>query len=108
MSVPRVAKDPSGIPYTYTGHGIADPCVVPDMAYSPKSNTRNRIPGTKCTASAVSCIGFRGAVDQYLESKEGQSELCIRTSSPKRFSPSSAKTMARNTMSEARSGSSIP
>eukprot|EP00961_Rhodomonas_salina_P066697 895665-Rhodomonas_salina.1 len=26
----------------------------------PKSNTRNRIPGTNCTEIAVSCIGFRG------------------------------------------------
>eukprot|EP00961_Rhodomonas_salina_P199343 2688877-Rhodomonas_salina.1 len=28
--------------------------------YTPKSNTRNLIPGTKCTETVVSCIGLRG------------------------------------------------
>eukprot|EP00961_Rhodomonas_salina_P189769 2560232-Rhodomonas_salina.2 len=29
------------------------------LPYTPKSNTRNRIPGTNCTEIAVSCFGFR-------------------------------------------------
>eukprot|EP00961_Rhodomonas_salina_P048483 650805-Rhodomonas_salina.1 len=33
--------------------------------YSAKSNTRNRIPGTNCTESAVSCPGFRGVLASY-------------------------------------------
>eukprot|EP00961_Rhodomonas_salina_P073355 985834-Rhodomonas_salina.2 len=33
---------------------------VTRRAYTPKSNTRDRIPGTNCTEFAVSCIGFWG------------------------------------------------
>eukprot|EP00961_Rhodomonas_salina_P245681 3319502-Rhodomonas_salina.1 len=35
-----------------------------DAWYSPKSITRNRFPGTKCTDNAVSCIGFRGVLSE--------------------------------------------
>eukprot|EP00961_Rhodomonas_salina_P192028 2591279-Rhodomonas_salina.1 len=35
------------------------PLPVPG-AYTPKSNTRKCIPGTKCSEIAVSCIRFRG------------------------------------------------
>eukprot|EP00961_Rhodomonas_salina_P163799 2205957-Rhodomonas_salina.2 len=38
------------------------------IAYSPKSNTRNRIPGTSCTEIAASCIGLRGA-SQYWKAR---------------------------------------
>jgi len=32
-----------------TGHCVA-------LAYTPKANTRNRVPGTVCAENAVSCI----------------------------------------------------
>eukprot|EP00961_Rhodomonas_salina_P060745 815555-Rhodomonas_salina.5 len=45
------------------------PWVWPNVAvfelrvYAPKSDARNRIPGTNCAEIAVSCLGFRGVVD---------------------------------------------
>eukprot|EP00961_Rhodomonas_salina_P268300 3625840-Rhodomonas_salina.3 len=44
-----------GIGYLSSGQRIAD--------YTPKSITRNRIPGTNCTELAVSCVGHRDVAD---------------------------------------------
>eukprot|EP00961_Rhodomonas_salina_P088247 1186966-Rhodomonas_salina.1 len=41
---------------------IANPAECRQPAFTPKSKTRNRIPGTNRVEFAVSCIGFRGGL----------------------------------------------
>eukprot|EP00961_Rhodomonas_salina_P240002 3242609-Rhodomonas_salina.1 len=43
-------------PYASTGPSLRI------ARYTPKSNTRNRIPGTNCAVQAVFTIGFRGVL----------------------------------------------
>eukprot|EP00961_Rhodomonas_salina_P295034 3935068-Rhodomonas_salina.1 len=59
-----VGRSNSSIDPGSTGATSATP--VPDIVYTPKSNTRKRMPGTPWTEIAVSCIGFR-SVGRYLE-----------------------------------------
>eukprot|EP00961_Rhodomonas_salina_P236636 3197976-Rhodomonas_salina.2 len=52
--------DGCGVVVQGSGVGVEGFGRIDSGAYTPKSNTRNRIPGTNCAEIAVSCIGFRG------------------------------------------------